>query len=94
MVMMEEPQRGVRANGRLIDSRNLHVGVSRTLPSRPMPERGHHRCCQPAPTMIRMGPDRREPQPIRAAVAAGYRHQLGMISDTLTGNGGKDPGLR
>ena len=54
-VMMGEPQRGVRAHGRLIDSRDLYVGESRALPSRPMPERGHHRCCQPAPTMIRIG---------------------------------------
>ena len=57
-----------------------------------MPERGHHRCCQPAPTMIRMGPDRREPQPIRAAVAARNGHQLGMINLLITGNGGKGPG--
>ena len=78
-VMLNEPQRGVRGHGRLIDSRDLNVGVSRALPSRPVPERGHHRCCQPAPTMIRTGPDRCEPQPISAAMAAGNRDKLGMI---------------
>ena len=89
--MKDKPQRGVRANGQLIDSRDLHVGVSRALPSRPMPERGHHRCCQPAPTMIRTCPDRREPQPIPAAMAAGNGHQLGMIRYLIIGNSGKGP---
>ena len=86
MVMMEEPQRGVRANGRLIDSRDLHIGISRALPSRPMAKRCHHRCCESAPTMIRTGPDRRESQPVRAAVAAGDSNELGTIIGLIGSN--------